>query len=387
MVIDMQTFYEFFAGGGMARAGLGSDWKCLFANDISATKGQSYKANWGDEHLAVKDIYAVDAEDLPGIATMAWGSFPCQDLSLAGDGAGLDGERSGAFWGFWKLIRDLQAQKRKPKIVVLENVFGALTSREGKDFELITNAIASEGYLVGAMLIDAIHFLPQSRPRLFIVGVDIGLQLPELSHTQTPNPAWHPAAMIRAHNRLSGQAKAAWRWWSVPQNDEPLSTLENLVEAAPQSVKWHSDEETRQLLDMMTPLHRRKVLAAQTSKTARVGTIYKRTRDGVQRAEVRFDGIAGCLRTPGGGSSRQTIMVVQGPSIKSRLISTREAARLMGLPDNYKLPEKYNEAYHLLGDGVVVPVVAHLSQHLLLPIAKLNESFRGRTVRAAVSAS
>eukprot|EP01030_Chromulinospumella_sphaerica_P002099 gene2099-2053_t len=117
-------------------------------------------------------------------------------------------------------------------MVVLENVFGALTSRDGKDFELIAKAIASQGYLVGGMLIDAIHFLPQSRPRLFIVGVDAHLKLPEFSHTHTPNPAWHPAAMIRAHNRLS-------------------------------------------------------------------------------------------------------------------------AARLMGLPDDYKLPEKYNEAYHLLGDGVV----------------------------------
>jgi DNA (cytosine-5)-methyltransferase 1 len=259
-------------------------------------------------------------------------------------------------------------------MVVLENVFGALTSRDGKDFELIAKAIASQGYLVGAMLIDAIHFLPQSRPRLFIVGVDASLTLPAFSYTSTPNPAWHPAAMIRAHNRLTGQTKAAWRWWSVPQNEKPLLTLESLIETNPQSVQWHSEQETRQLLDMMAPLHRRKVLAAQASKSPRVGTIYKRTRDGVQRAEVRFDGIAGCLRTPGGGSSRQTIMVVDGSSIKSRLISSRESARLMGLPDDYKLPEKYNEAYHLLGDGVVVPVVQHVSQHLLLPIAELNRS-------------
>jgi DNA (cytosine-5)-methyltransferase 1 len=189
--------------------------------------------------------------------------------------------------------------------------------------------------------------------------------------------------MIRAHNRLTGEAKAAWRWWSVPQNEKPLLTLESLIETHPQSVQWHSEQETRQLLDMMAPLHRRKVLAAQASPSPRVGTIYKRTRDGVQRAEVRFDGIAGCLRTPGGGSSRQTIMVVHGSSIKSRLISSREAARLMGLPDDYKLPEKYNEAYHLLGDGVVVPVVQHLSQHLLLPIAELNHSSNQQITRRA----
>ena len=382
----MHTFYEFFAGGGMARAGLGTDWKCLFANDISPIKGQSYKANWGDEDLSVKNIYDVRLNELPGSAVMAWGSFPCQDLSLAGVGVGLEGERSGAFWGFWKLICDLNAENRKPQVVVLENVFGALTSREGKDFELIAESMAAQGYLVGAMLIDAVHFLPQSRPRLFIVGVDSSLRLPEQSHTSTPNPAWHPDAMIRAYNRLSQPVKTSWRWWSVPHNSAPLLTLDSVVESQPQGVEWHSEAETNKLVEMMAPLHRRKVLAAQKAGSVQVGTLYKRTRHGVQRAEVRFDGVAGCLRTPGGGSSRQTILVVNGAKIKSRLISPREAARLMGLPDSYKLPEKYNEAYHLMGDGVVVPVVSHLNKHLLLPIANLNrktKSLRHTKARTA----
>jgi DNA (cytosine-5)-methyltransferase 1 len=373
----MHTFYEFFAGGGMARAGLGVDWQCLFANDISPSKGQSYKANWGDEDLLVKNVYDVRLSELPSSASMAWGSFPCQDLSLAGVGMGLGGERSGAFWGFWKLIRDLDVDGRKPPLVVLENVFGALTSRDGRDFELIAEAISAQGYLVGAMLIDAVHFVPQSRPRLFIVGVDSNLELPEQCHASTPNPAWHPDAMIRAYNRLSRQVKGAWRWWSVPHNNAPLLTLDGLVETDPKGVEWHSEAETNKLLQMMAPLHRRKVLAAQKSGSVQVGTIYKRTRNGVQRAEVRFDGVAGCLRTPGGGSSRQTIIVVNGTKIRSRLISAREAARLMGLPDSYKLPEKYNEAYRLMGDGVVVPVVSHLNEHLLLPIANLNRVATG----------
>ena len=99
-----------------------------------------------------------------------------------------------------------------------------------------------------------------------------------------------------------------------------------------------------------------------------MGTIYRRTRDGVQRAEVRFDGISGCLRTPGGGSSRQTIIVVNGNNIRTRLLSPREAARLMGLDNDYILPTRYNDAYHLAGDGVAVPVVAHLARNLFDPI-------------------
>ena len=368
----MHTFYEFFAGGGMARAGLGSQWHCLLANDISAAKGRAYAANWGADHLLVRDIFDLQRHDLPGHADMAWGSFPCQDLSLAGAGAGLQGARSGAFWGFWQVVQGLCGQGRKPKIVVLENVFGALTSHDGQDFEHIANAIAREGYVLGAMVIDAVHFVPQSRPRLFIVGVDASLALPAESQRDTPHPAWHPDALIRAYHRLRPEVKHAWRWWSLPASVRPVVALEDLVEAEPTGVPWHTPEQTEALLQMMAPLHRRKVMQAQSAGRLKVGMIYKRTRQGVQRAEVRFDGVAGCLRTPGGGSSRQTVMVIQGSEINSRLISPREAARLMGLPDSYILPNRYNEAYHLLGDGVVAPVVAHLEKFLLAPLLTLN---------------
>jgi DNA (cytosine-5)-methyltransferase 1 len=96
----------------------------------------------------------------------------------------------------------------------------------------------------------------------------------------------------------------------------------------------------------------------------------------MQRAEVRFDEIAGCLRTPAGGSSRQIILVVDGSKVRSRLLSGREAARLMGLDDDYKLPARYNDAYHVAGDGVVVPVVSHLASALVEPILDFDNSAR-----------
>jgi DNA (cytosine-5)-methyltransferase 1 len=111
-----------------------------------------------------------------------------------------------------------------------------------------------------------------------------------------------------------------------------------------------------------------------------VGAIYKRTRlddrgRKTQRAEIRFDDVSGCLRTPAGGSSRQTVMVVEGKTVRSRLITARETARLMGLPDDYTLPANYNQAYHLTGDGVVVDVVRHLATHIFEPLlgARLQE--------------
>lgn len=366
------TYYEFFAGGGMVRAGLGHGWECLLANDISPMKGAAYVDNYGADDLVIGDIYDLKASDLPGCPDLAWGSFPCQDLSLAGAGAGLQGDRSSCFWGFWSLVQGLTQAGRKPPLVVLENVYGVLTSHDGTDFESIVKAIAQQGYTVCVLVVDAIHFVPQSRPRVFILGIDQSWKLPDGLIGVGPSTAWHPVALIRAHNRLPAKLKLDWAWISPALPRTRLQTLDDIVEPDPQGISWHSDAQTQRLLEMMAPLHRAKVLQAQAVGKLTVGTIYRRTRLGVQRAEVRFDGVAGCLRTPTGGSSRQTIIVVDGPRIRSRLLSPREAARLMGLEDNYKLPTRYNDAYHVAGDGVVVPVVAHITRTVLEPILTAN---------------
>ena len=84
----------------MARAELGDAWRCLFANDFDPRKARAYADNWGAEELRLADVASLRPADLPGRADLAWASFPCQDLSLAGAGAGLSGSRSSAFWGF-----------------------------------------------------------------------------------------------------------------------------------------------------------------------------------------------------------------------------------------------------------------------------------------------
>ena len=129
-----RTFYEFFAGSGMVRAGLGDGWNCLFANDLDEKKAAAYEENWGAEELLVRDVGEVLPSQLPSKANLAWASFPCQDLSLAGMGAGLKGDRSGTFWPFWNLVKNLNREGRRPDTVVLENVCGALTSHGGADF-------------------------------------------------------------------------------------------------------------------------------------------------------------------------------------------------------------------------------------------------------------
>ena len=158
-------------------------------------------------------------------------------------------------------------------------------------------------------------------------------------------------------------------------------TFADLAETEPKGVAWHTRDETARLIGMMSPVNTAKLKAATASGQRVVGTLYRRTRhDGrgakVQRAETRFDGVAGCLRTPGGGSSRQTVVIVEGKTVRTRLMSPREAARLMGMPEDYILPENYNEAYHLLGDGVAAPVVRFLEGALLRPMLRRSAKFR-----------
>ncbi|KQI69313.1 cytosine methyltransferase [Loktanella sp. 3ANDIMAR09] len=371
------SYYDFFAGGGMAGFGLGSDWRCLFANDIDAKKAASYRANHAGDALLLRDVAQVTLDDLPGAADLVWASFPCQDLSLAGNGAGLAGKRSGMFRPFWQLMRDLHADGRGPRMIALENVYGAITSNGGRDFATLAAAFSGLGYRFGAVVVDAVHFLPQSRPRFFMVGVRGDLTIPDALLSTGPSTLWHPPALVEGCRLLSQAAAGRWQWWNLPTPPARTIALSDLIEDQPTGVAWHSAAETQKLLDMMTDHNRAKVSAAQATGERIVGTIYRRTRadaDGVkrQRAEVRFDQIAGCLRTPAGGSSRQTIMLVQGAHVRSRLLSTREAAALMGLPADYILPARYNDAYRLAGDGVAVPVVRHLAQSLFTPVLRAN---------------
>jgi DNA (cytosine-5)-methyltransferase 1 len=378
------TFLEFFAGGGMARAGLGKSWRCLFANDFDAMKVAAYVRNYGDADIKLEDVAKLTLDDLPARPSdLAWASFPCQDLSLAGDCAGLGRERdaaqtrSGSFWPFWKLMRGLAEAGRSPRAIVLENVYGCLTSHAGRDFAAIGSALSNSEYRFGAIVINASHFVPQSRPRVFFIAIDRNeLIRPDLVSNR-PDPEWHPRSLVNAFEGLSPSAKKRWIWWTAPAPPARNARFADLIEDEPSGVAWHLPAETDYLLSLMSPVNRAKVASAKLSGERTVGSVYRRTRPDAngarrQRAEVRFDDLAGCLRTPAGGSSRQSILVIDGERVRSRLLSAREAARLMGLDDSYHLPARYNDAYHVCGDGVCAPVVRYIAETILEPILAAN---------------
>jgi len=371
----------------MVRAGLGRRWKCLYANDIDPEKVLTYSANWGND-VAQGDIHDVSTRDLPDRADLAWASFPCQDLSCAGIGLGIGQAkgalktRSGTFWPFIGLMTELKAQSRLPKIVVLENVVGLLTTNGGAEFKAVIAALNKLNYRLGAAVVDASHFVSQSRPRVFIVAVSKRLRLSAGLTALGPNGIWHPEILTKAVNKLPAKIRERWLWFDLGEPPNSRESLERVVSKNPIGVPWHSAAETRRLTAMMTDVHKAKLNEAKKTGKRRVGTLSLRMRPHkggtIQRAEISFDGLAACLRTPKGGGSRPRIVVVKGAEVKSRLLSPKEAAALMGLGVNYKLPEQYSVAFKVIGDGVAVPAVSFIRDRLLNPILKFAKKSNGK---------
>lgn len=361
--------WEFFAGGGLARLGLEPDFACTFANDIEPAKAAAYRAAFppGDD-MREGDIWKLSPATLPGKAALAWASFPCQDLSLAGARRGLAAPRSGAFWGFHQLIEKLGGEGRAPDVLALENVTGLLSSHAGADFAALLHALDDLGYRAGALEIDAALFTPQSRPRLFIIAVR---NPPSHLTTSGPSEPFHSQALRNVVARLPDTLRKRFVWWRLDAPPKRNTRLSDLLDE--ESDSWNNDEQTAKLVSQMSTLQRQRLETLQAGGRREVGAVFRRIRiehgERVQRAEARFDGLAGCLRTPAGGSSRQLLLFVEGRQLRSRLLSPREAARLMGVPEHYPLPAGQTAALHLVGDAVCVPVVRWLSQHLLAPLA------------------
>ncbi|WP_229256914.1 DNA cytosine methyltransferase [Duganella lactea] len=352
------AYLEFFAGSGLVAQGLKSMFLPVWANDIDGKKGAVYTANHTKKHFHLGSISDVAGTDLPA-ASLAWASFPCQDLSLAGLAGGIHGKRSGLVWEWLRIIDEMP---EAPFILVAENVLGLVSSAGGEHYRALHAALTDRGYKVGAMLLDAVRFVPQSRPRIFVVAVKNSLEVPpELT---SPTPTWlHPEAVRKAAAGLEN-----WVWWHMPEPPARETVLADIVEFDADFATSESDERN---IGLISPKHAA-ALAAMPKKQTFVAPGYKRTRAGKQVLELRFDNVAGCLRTPSGGSSRQLLVIRKNGKLKSRLLTVKEAARLMGAPEGYKIPGSYNDGYKAMGDAVAVPVAKWLAKKLLLPLADIH---------------
>lgn len=364
-------FAEFFAGGGMVHAALGAHWDCVLANDIDAMKCAVYRDNWGDAHLIEGDVAKLEPSLLHRELDLVWASSPCQDFSLAGQGKGLKGRRSGVFYHWMRVLTQSVKAGFAPRIIAFENVTGLMSRAGGQDFTHVLNSIAGLGYRIGALEIDARHFVPQSRPRLFVIALRADIAA-EPFCASAPTGIFHTEKLRRYVDRAAADLKSDFLWWAHGAPDHSDHSVADIVDRKPDT-KWLSEPQVDALLGMMSEPSATRVAQARRSGKREIGLLYKRGRPDEngkvrQRAEVRFDGIAGCLRTPAGGSSRQTIVFVKGNSVRARLLSSKEVSRLMGLPESYRMPRHYNSAYKVAGDGVVAPIVSYLDQQLFRPM-------------------
>ena len=354
---------------GLERAG----WRVAFANDICANKQAMYATHFGaSSHFHLGDIHQLQAAQLPDV-DLATASFPCTDLSNAGGRAGLAGKHSSAYWGFIDILSKLG--ERRPKLVLLENVTAFLTSHQGMDFRLAMEALNELGYSVDPFVINAKNFVPQSRERLFVVA---RLHADPQSAMEVAEPTVFYQDHLRPRKLaefILDNPQIHWKLRKLPPLPERSYDLSSVTEDLDDSdPAWWSKQRAEYLFNQMSPSHKQAAEAMIAGDVIRYGTVFRRMRHNRSTAEMRRDGVAGCLRTPKGGSARQILFVAGRGFYRVRLLTAREHARLMGA-DDFKLDCPLNQAIFGFGDAVCVPVVEWIGRNYLNPLyAEIVES-------------
>lgn len=345
-------FLEFFSGSGLVSHAIKSYFSLAWANDICSKKASIFCANHDKGKFKLDSITAINGRNLP-LAPLSWASFPCQDLSLAGKTGGIRASRSGLVWEW---LRVMDEMPQRPPILVAENVVGLVSWQNGAHYQELHNAMVERGYKVGAMMLDAIRWLPHSRPRVFVVAVHKSVSIP--GHLVDSSSNWlHSQAVVKAAKGLD-----SWLWWKMP---EPAPRQLRLSDIIDWDAPCFDSEANQRTISLIPAGHLKKLLESDLKAVPG----YKRMRHGQQVLELRFDDVAGCLRTPQGGSSRQFLVIKHGQELQSRLLTVSETAKLMGAPDTYQLPGGYNDGYKAMGDAVAVPVATYLAKNLLSKLA------------------
>ena len=366
-----KTVAEYFAGIGLVRLGLEqAGWRVEFANDFDPQKQEMYAAYFDEApgHYIVEDVFKLGAETIPR-TLLATSSFPCIDLSLAGNLNGMvNGKHSSAIWGFLRILKE-QGKDRSP-IVMLENVPGWLTSNNGQDFRITIEALNKLGYVCDVFNLDALRFTPQSRLRIFVIGVQV----------DQPNRCFgefldrpRSLASTQLKRAVDANQDLAWHFLNI-SSPPPIKVdgLGSIIETFDiNDSRWWSEEETQRHLAMMAPSHLKRVKELEAQPKYSYRTVYRRRRQGVQRAEVREGDTAGCLRTARGGSSRQIVVMAGHGQTRMRHMTPREYARLQGVPDEYPIPGNVIQALTGFGDAVCVPAIKWIGVNVLNPLASI----------------
>lgn len=351
-------FAEFFAGIGLIREAVAPlGWECVFANDISPVKAEHYRIRHGNNGFLEEDIRNLTAGDLPAGIDAVTASFPCVDISAAGKRAGLAGSESGTVWPFLDLLDGLRRRVDPPGFLLIENVLGLLTSNGGQDLAELCRRVAGIGYNLDMVVVDAKWFVPQSRPRLFLLGV-----IPDEQPRR--GAGWMVSSLRPAAVRRFEEKHPDIPFIDLPMPEPPVRAEQDLESAAePQGYDagtWWSETSVAEAVAGMSEKNRVRVGSLIADRG--VGSMYRRTRAGRVRGEVRYGGPAGCLLAANGGSSTQFLLDGRSGVLRVRPMSGAEYARLQGSESGVEgMSER--TARMCYGDGVCVPAVRWLATY------------------------
>ena len=348
------TFIDLFAGiGGMRLAFEQQGGRCVFTSEWDAYARKTYAANFhdGPEHVFAGDITSVHEKDVPDHDVLLAG-FPCQPFSIAGvskkNALGrphgfADKTQGTLFFDVARIIAEKQ-----PKAFLLENVKNLASHDKGRTLATILDVLRNElGYTVTTKVINGKHFVPQHRERIIIVGFreDVGftwdgINLPAIEHGPKLASILHSQNGTEPSDWTYLQGKKRKVSDRYTLSDKLWTYLQNYAEK-------HREKGNGFGFGLVTSKDTARTLSARYYK------------DGSE------------------------ILVSQGSSRNPRRLTPRECARLMGFPDNFRIPVSDTRAYKQFGNSVVVPVIAEVARLMAPHLAARTTTPARRSRRAA----
>ena len=331
-------FIDLFAGIGGTRLGIESiGGQCVWTSEWDTHSQKSYANNFADDHGIVGDVREANARDIPDFDFLVAG-FPCQPFSIAGVSKkkslgsphGFECKTQGTL--FFEVARIIE--HHRPAAFLLENVKNLLSHRKGETFRVIRETLEDElGYEVHCKVIDAAHFVPQHRERIFIVGFREPtkfswdkLKLPE--KTATLSDILHP-------QNGSEEAEASFTIGAKAKVNEKYILTDKLWDYLQRYAEKHRAKGNGFGFGLVGGKDTARTLSARYYK------------DGSE------------------------ILIRRGPRSNPRRLTPRECARLMGFPDTWRIPVSDTQAYRQFGNSVVVPVVEAVASTLKPHLMKL----------------
>jgi DNA (cytosine-5)-methyltransferase 1 len=342
------TVAELFAGGGLMAVGLrAAGYNLVWANDFDRNAVKAYRHNLGD-HIVHGDITAIDPADIPDTDVIAGGP-PCQDYSVAGTGAGENGERGKLVWAYLRII-----EAKRPKAFIFENVKGLITKKHRPTFDALIAKFEEIGYNVSSRLINAWDYgVAQKRERVFIVGIreDLGFtfEFPE------PSPEDYRTKVLRdvIGDLPEPSAQVNGKCW-IPKSEYTYDQANRVQSWDKPSATIPAHHNSGQ------PIHPQYANHGETLKLERDPEILPQlpesiTNRGVGKMfpDVYWQNYAKASAQEPGLTVSATGKPRPHPNVPRRF-TVRECLRIQSVPDWYVLPDdlSLSAQYRIVGNGV-----------------------------------